>query len=98
MKEFFFFHFLNNLQDIFFCHYLSVGCFFLKKGQFLKGKFLKKCIYIYIVAFAVVALIKSCKALNFCKLYNLLNSVLLTFCIAMFSESHSLHSFHVKLL
>ena len=41
---------------------------------------------------AVIALIWSGKALKFSDLYNLLTSVLLTCCIAMFSESHSLHT------
>ena len=62
VKDFFFF--LNNRQDIFLPHYISVGFFFRKKGQFSKGKFLKKIIYIYIVAIALVVLIRSCKVLK----------------------------------
>ena len=45
----YFFSFLICLQDF----------FFLKEGQ---SKFLQKCIYIYIVAIAVMVLIWSCKA------------------------------------
>ena len=43
--------------------------FFLKQGQ---SRFLQKCIYIYIVAIAVMVPIWSCKAEKFSKLYKII--------------------------
>ena len=66
----FFFPLLNALQDIFFTPRFSAGFFFSsKKGHVFTYT---KCIYIYIVAIAVIGLIWSCKALKCCKLYKII--------------------------
>ena len=69
--------------------------FFSQKGSV---QVFVKFIYIYIVAIAVIILIWSCKVLKFSKLCSVLTYVLLTSCIAMFSESHSLHPCHMRSL
>ena len=81
-----FFSLLNALQDIFFSPHFSAGFLFKKSVVFT----FSECIYIYIVVIAEIVLTWSCKAVKCCKLYK----IILVYGY-MFSECHSLESFHI---